>query len=61
MGVDSNRTAVVRLRDEDERGWVSGSDMTTGDDRSGEGLAIGQPRTRKRSARLMVEVMAPND
>ena len=52
---------MVRLRDEDEQGWVSGSDMTTGDDRSGEGLAIGQPRTKKRSARLMVEVMAPND
>ena len=46
---------------EDERGWVSGSDMTTGDDRSGEGLAIGQPRTRKLSTQLMVEVMAPND
>ena len=61
MGADSNRTAVVQLRDEDERGWVSGSDMTTGDDQSGEGLAIGQPCTRKQSAQLMVEVMAPSN
>ena len=33
---------------------MSSSGMTTGDDGSGEGLAIGQLRTRMRPSRLMV-------
>ena len=40
---------------------MSGSGMSTGDDGCGEGVAIGQPGTRNRDTRLIVEVRAPSD